>query len=168
MGNRLNSQIREKEVRLVDLPDGYNNGVYKIEEALKIARDLELDLIEISNKVQPVVCKIMEYSKFKYQQKKKEKDIKKKPSILKELKFSPEIADNDLNIKAKKASEFLKDGNKVKVTVEFRGRSIMFKDRGKMALLRLSEIVKDDGVSESMPEMLGKKMFFIIKPKKQS
>ncbi len=167
MGHRLNFQIKEKEVRLIDLPEGYNNGVYKIEEAIKIANDLEADLIEISNKAQPVICKIMEFSKFKYQQKKKEKEIKKKPSILKELKFSPEIADNDLNIKSKKASEFLKEGNKVKVTVSFHGRSIMFKDRGRVALLRLADMVESDGIPESMPEMMGKKMFFIIKPKKQ-
>lgn len=167
MDNKINYQIKEKEVRLVDLPEGYNNGIYSIDEARRMASDLGLDLIMISDKVSPVVCKIMEFSKFKYQQKKKEKDTSKKASVLKELKFSPEIAENDLNVKSRKATEFLQDGNKVKVTVEFKGRSIMFKDRGKIALLKLAENVKDYGIPEGMPEMLGKKMFFVLRPKKK-
>ena len=86
---------------------------------------------------------------------------------MKELKFSPQIAENDLNIKARKAAEFLKEGNKVKITVTFHGRSIMFKDIGKIAILKLAEAVKEDGTPEGMPEMLGKKMFFTLRPKKQ-
>lgn len=167
MSNRINSQIREKEVRLIDLPENYNNGIYKIEDAIRIANEIGSDLIEVSNKTLPVVCKIMEYSKFKYQQKQKEKDGKKKSSVMKELKFSPQIAENDLNIKSRKAAEFLKEGNKVKITVTFHGRSIMFKDIGKIAILKLAEAVKEDGTPEGMPEMLGKKMFFTLRPKKQ-
>jgi translation initiation factor IF-3 len=128
--HKINSTIREYEVRLVDLPDSYENGVYKIDVALSMAEELNADLILISDKAKPVICKIMEYSKFKYEKKKKDKDLKKKTSVLKELKFSPDIAENDLIIKSKKAIEFLGEGNKVRVTIQFKGRGIVFKDRG--------------------------------------
>lgn len=166
--HRLNLKIRENEVRLVEMPEGYENGVYSISSALQFAEELNCDLIEISNKVKPVVCKIMEYSKFKYDKKKKEKDLKKKSSvsILKELKFTPDIADNDLNIKSKKAIEFLTEGNKVRVTVQFKGRGIVFKDRGTLVLLKMAKIVEEYGLPETMPELTGKRMSFVLKPKK--
>lgn len=166
--HRLNSNIREYEVRLVDLPENYDNGVYKLESALRIAEELNCDLIEISGKSKPVICKVMEYSKFKYDKKKKEKDLKKKStvSVMKELKFSPDIADNDLNIKSKKAIEFLTEGNKVRVVVQFKGRGIVFKDRGTIVLLKLAKLIEDIGIPESMPELIGKRMSFTIKPKK--
>lgn len=164
--HKINSDIREREVRLVDLPEGYENGVYKIDVALQMAEGLESDLILISDKTNPVICKIMDYSKFKYEKKKKEKDLKKKTSVLKELKFSPDIADNDLSIKAKKAIEFLSEGNKVRVTIQFKGRGIVFKDRGTIVMLKLAELVQEVGVPESMPELVGKKMSYTLKPKK--
>jgi translation initiation factor IF-3 len=164
--HKINSSIKSAEVRLVDLPDGYEDGVYKIDVALKIAEELGFDLILISDKTNPSICKVMDYSKFKYEKKKKEKDLKKKTSVLKELKFSPDIAENDLIIKSKKAIEFLNDGNKVRVTVQFKGRGIAFKDRGSIALLKLAELVQDFGTPESMPELLGKRMSFTLKPKK--
>jgi translation initiation factor IF-3 len=164
--HKTNSSIKEHEVRLVDLPDGYENRVYKIDVALRMAEELDADLILISDKVRPVICKIMEYSKFKYDKKKKEKDLKKKTSVLKELKFSPDIAENDLIIKSKKAIEFLSEGNKVRVTIQFKGRGIVFKDRGTIVLLKLAELVQEVGVPESMPELSGKRMSFTLKPKK--
>ena len=164
--HRINSNIRELEVRLVDLPGNYEDGVYKLSEALRISEELNLDLIEISNKSKPVICKIMDYSKFKYDKKKKEKEIKKKAPSLRDLKFSPDITDNDLAIKSKKTLEFLSDGDKVRITVQFKGRGIVFKDRGTLVLLKLASMVEGVGIPESLPELNGKKMSFIIKPKK--
>lgn len=164
--HKINSNIREHEVRLVDLPEGYENGVYKIDVALRISEELGSDLILISDKIKPSICKVMDYSKFKYEKKKKEKDLKKKTSVLKELKFSPDIAENDLVIKSKKAVEFLNEGNKVRVTVQFKGRGIVFKDRGAIVLLKLAELVEEAGLPESMPELVGKRMSFTLKPKK--
>lgn len=164
--HKINTNIKETDVRLVDLPEGYENGIYKIDVALRISEEIGSDLILISNKTKPVICKVMDYSKFKYEKKKKEKDLKKKTSVLKELKFSPEIAENDLLIKSKKAAEFLNDGNKVRVTVQFKGRGITFKDRGAIVLLKLAELVQEVGLPESMPELNGKRMSFTLKPKK--
>lgn len=164
--HKINSNIREAEVRLVDLPETHENGVYKINVALKMAEELNSDLILISDKSKPVICRIMDYSKFKYEKKKKEKDLKKKTSVLKELKFSPDIAENDLSIKAKKAIEFLNEGNKVRITVQFKGRGIVFKDRGTIVLLKLAELAQEVGIPETMPELNGKRMSFTLKPKK--
>lgn len=164
--HKINSNIREREVRLVDLPENYENGIYKIDVALTIAEELEADLILISDKSKPVICKIMDYSKFKYEKKKKEKDLKKKTSVLKELKFSPDIAENDLIIKSKKAIEFLTEGNKVRVTIQFKGRGIVFKDRGTLVLLKLAELVQEVGLPETLPELNGKRMSFTLRPKK--
>lgn len=167
--NRVNRQIREKEVRLVSMPDGYEDGVYSIESALVIANELGMDLIEISNKSNPVVCKIMELSKFKYLLKQKQKEIRvnqKESSVLKEIYLSPEIGDHDLDTKAKKAIECLSKGNKVKVAIKFKGRSIVFKDRGEIVMLNFANKVQESGVPESLPRMEGKMMFYILKPKK--
>jgi len=164
--HQINTNIKEFEVRLVDLPENYENGVYRTEVALRMAEELDSDLILISDKTKPVICKIMDYSKFKYEKKKREKDLKKKTSVLRELKFSPDIAENDLLIKSKKAIEFLNEGNKVRVTIQFKGRGIVFKDRGTIVLLKLAELVQEVGIPESMPELNGKKMFFTLKPKK--
>lgn len=163
---KINSNIKAQEVRLVDLPDSHENGIYKIDEALGIAEELGADLILISDKTQPFICKVMDYSKFKYEKKKKEKELKKKTSILKELKFSPDIAENDLIIKSKKAIEFLSEGNKVRITLQFKGRGITFKDRGTIVLLKLAELVQEVGIPENMPELIGKKMSFTLKSKK--
>ena len=164
--HKINTNIKEFEVRLVDLPDDYEDGIYKTDVALRIAEELGSDLILISDKAKPVICKIMDYSKFIYEKKKKEKDLKKKTSVLKELKFSPDIAENDLLIKSKKAIEFLNEGNKVRVTVQFKGRGIVFKDRGTIVLLKLAELAQEAGVPDSMPELNGKRMSFTLKPKK--
>ena len=165
--HKINSNIREAEVRLVDLPETHENGVYKLDVALRMAEELDSDLILISDKSKPVICRIMDYSKFKYEKKKKEKDLKKKTSVLKELKFSPDIAENDLAIKAKKAIEFLDEGNKVRVTVQFKGRGIVFKDRGEILLLKFVTELEDVGTVEQLPKLEGKRMIIMINPKKK-
>ena len=168
MKNRINQQIKENEVRLVGLPEAYTDGVYPIAEALKIANTLQLDLIEISNKSTPIICKIMEFSKFKYEQKKKDKDNKKNQQIseLKEIGLSPAIGDHDLETKARKSKEFLERGDKVKVVLLFKGRTIVFKERGEIVMLKFAEMLKEVGVPESMPKLEGKRMSFTLKPKK--
>jgi len=164
--NRINEQIRVNEVRLVALPEGYTDGIYTIAEALKIAKELGLDLIEISSSEKGSICKIMECSKFQYEMKKKEKDNKKnqKSGQLKEIGLSPNIGDNDLETKVRKSKEFLKDNDKVKVVMLFKGRNIAFKDRGEIVMLKFASLLEEVGVPESMPKLEGKKMMFIIKP----
>lgn len=168
MKNRINQQIRATEVRLVGLPEGHADGVYPIAEALKIAGELHLDLIEVSNNSSPAICKIMEFSKFKYEQKKKDKSNKQnqKTSELKEIGLSPNIGQHDLETKARKSKEFLENGDKVKVVLLFKGRTIVHKDLGQIVMLKFAEILKDVGVPEALPKFEGKKMSFIIKPKK--
>lgn len=167
MENRINQQIKASEVRLVSLPPAYKDGVYLIAEAIKIANSLGLDLIEISTNSTPPVCKIMEYSKFQYEKKKKEKDNKKnqKTSQLKEIGLSPGIGEHDLNTKARKGKEFLERGDKVKVVLLFKGRTIAFKEQGEITMLKFADILKEVGVPESLPKLEGKRMSFIIKPK---
>lgn len=163
---RINEQIRINEVRLVALPEGYTDGIYTIGEALKIANELGSDLIEISLSDKGSICKIMEFSKFQYEIKKKEKDSKKnqKGGQLKEVGLSPNIGDNDLETKVRKSKEFLEDGDKVKVIMLFKGRNIAFKDRGEIVMLKFANMLDKVGVPESMPKLEGKKMMFIIKP----
>ena len=167
MENRINQQIKATEVRLVSLPANYTDGIYPLSEALKIATTLGLDLIEISSNSNPVVCKIMEYSKFLYEKKKKEKDNKKnqKTSQLKEIGLSPDIGEHDLETKARKGKEFLERGDKIKVVLFFKGRTIAFKERGEITMLKFADILKEHGVPEAMPKLEGKRMMFIIKPK---
>jgi len=165
--NRINQQIKASEVRLVSLPANYTDGVYPIAEALKIANTLGLDLIEISPNSTPPVCKIMEFSKFQYEKKKKEKDNKKNQRIsqLKEIGLSPEIGEHDLETKARKGKEFLERGDKIKVVLLFKGRTIVFKERGEITMLKFADILKDFGTPEAMPKLEGKRMSFIIRPK---
>lgn len=167
MENRINQQIKASEVRLVSLPANYTDGVYPIAEALKIANTLGLDLIEISPNSTPPVCKIMEFSKFQYEKKKKEKDNKKNQRIsqLKEIGLSPEIGEHDLETKARKGKEFLERGDKIKVVLLFKGRTIVFKERGEITMLKFADILKDFGTPEAMPKLEGKRMSFIIRPK---
>lgn len=165
---KINNQIWAKEVRLVDLPEKYQNGVYSIEEAKKIAEDLGEDLILISENANPPVCKIMEFSKYLYVQKQKEKLMKKnsKANELKEIKLEPNISDHDLQTKANKVEEFLTKGSKVKLTLEFKGRMIQFKEKGQLALYKLISLVEKHGVPENVPKLEGKRMITTLKPKK--
>ncbi|MFB6259010.1 MAG: translation initiation factor IF-3 [Flavobacteriales bacterium] len=168
---RVNEQIRAPEVRVVkEVPgdeENENYGVYPVDDARKMAEEKELDLVEISPKADPPVCKIIDYNKFLYEQKKKQKALKQKQgqSELKEVRFGPNTDDHDFNFKLEHARKFLNEGNKVKAYVFFKGRSIVFKDRGEYLLLRLANDLEDIGVIESMPKLEGKRMIMMINPK---
>ncbi len=162
---RINEQIRVPEVRVVG--ENIEPGVYKTRRALEMAQDEGLDLVEISPNAKPPVCKIIDYNKFLYEKKKKEKELKakSKSSEVKEIRFTPNTDDHDLDFKAKHAEKFLKEGNKVKCQVQFRGRNIIFKDRGELLLLKFAERLSDYGSPEAMPKMEGKRMTMILTPK---
>ena len=159
--------IRVPQVRLVG--DNIEVGVYPIQEALKMAQEQGLDLVEISPNADPPVCKIIDYNKFLYEKKKKEKEMKakSKASEVKEIRFTPNTDDHDFDFKAKHAEKFLKEGNKVKAYVQFKGRAIQFKERGELLLLKFAERLNDTGVLEGMPKMEGKRMLAIWAPKSQ-
>ncbi|MCX8473194.1 MAG: translation initiation factor IF-3 [Sediminibacterium sp.] len=163
----INEKIFASQVRLVG--NNVTMGVYPIDEALKLARNLELDLVEISPNVDPPICKIVDYKKFIYEKKRKEKEIKShaKHSEVKEIRFTPGTDDHDFDFKCKHAEKFLKDGDKVKAFVQFRGRSIMFQDRGQLLLLKFAERLTEFGQLESLPKIDGKKMIAIFVPKSQ-
>jgi len=141
-------------------------GIYPIEEALRIADEMNLDLVEISPKADPPVCKILDYGKFLYDMKKREKEIKKNTQkvVVKEIRFGPQTDDHDYEFKKKYAIKFLQEGNKVKAYVFFRGRSIIYKDQGELLLLRLAKDVEEYGKVEQLPKMEGKKMIMMLAP----
>lgn len=163
---RTNEAIRVKEVRLAG--DNVEQGVYTIQQALRIANDQELDLVEISPNVNPPVCRVVDYQKFVFQLKKKQKEQKAKSVkvVVKEIRFGPQTDDHDYNFKLKHAKGFLSEGSKVKAYVFFRGRSILFKDQGEVLLLRFANDLEDYGRVESMPVLEGKRMTIMIAPKK--
>ena len=163
----INEQIRAREVRLVG--DNVEVGVYSISEALKIADEQGLDLIEISPNAEPPVCKILDYQKFLYQQKKRLKEQKAKATkiVVKEIRFGPQTDDHDYNFKLKHAMGFLKEGAKVKAYVFFKGRSILFKEQGEVLLLRFANDLEEYGKVEQMPVLEGKRMILMITPKKK-
>ena len=163
---RINEAIRVKEVRLVG--DNVEQGVYTIQQALRIANDQELDLVEISPNVNPPVCRVVDYQKFIFQLKKKQKEQKAKSVkvVVKEIRFGPQTDDHDYNFKLKHAKGFLSEGSKVKAYVFFRGRSILFKDQGEVLLLRFANDLEDYGRVESMPVLEGKRMTITLAPKK--
>ena len=144
-------------------------GVYPLRKALSLAQELELDLVEISPKASPPVCKILEYKKFLYEQKKREKALKAKTSkiIIKEFRFGPNTDEHDYEFKKKHAEKFLKEGAKLKAFVFFKGRSIVFKEKGQILLLRLAQDLEELGKVEQMPVLEGKKMTIFIAPKKK-
>jgi translation initiation factor IF-3 len=154
-------------VRLVG--DNLEPGVYTLAQALKIAEELENDLVEIAQDADPPVCKIVDYSKFLYDHKKKQKEIKAKATkvVVKEIRFGPQTDDHDFNFKLNHARKFLQEGSKVKSYVFFKGRSIMFKDQGEVMLLRFATELEEDGKVESMPSMEGKRMIMMLAPKKK-
>mgnify|MGYP000892638080 FL=1 len=167
MPNRINEHIKGvSQVRLVG--DNVEKGIYSFDEAMKIADNLELDLVEISPNAAPPVCKIIDYSKFLYQQKKREKEKKANSAkiVIKEIRFGPQTDDHDFNFKLKHAREFLKEGNKVKAYVFFKGRSILFKDQGEVLLARFAQELEDLGKPEQIPQLEGKRMIITIAPKK--
>lgn len=163
---RINDRIRVPEVRLVG--DNVEQGVYPTREALSIAEKLELDLVEISPTAKPPVCRITDYQKFLYQQKKRQKEQKAKTVkvVVKEIRFGPQTDDHDYNFKLKHAKSFLEEGAKVKAYVFFRGRSILFKEQGEVLLLRFANDLEDYGKVEQLPQLEGKRMIIMLSPKK--
>lgn len=155
------------EVRLVG--ENIEPGVYKITEALRLADEFELDLVEISPNAEPPVCKIMDYKKFVYEQKKREKALKAKSTqvVIKEIRFGPQTDEHDYEFKRKNAEKFLKEGAKLKAFVFFKGRSIIYKDQGQILLLRLATDLEEFGKVEAMPVLEGKRMIIFIAPKKK-
>ena len=149
--------------------DNVEVGVYPLNKALSIAKDLELDLVEISPKASPPVCKILEYKKFLYEQKKRDKALKAKSTkiIVKEIRFGPNTDEHDYEFKKKHAEKFLKEGAKLKAFVFFKGRSIVFKEKGRILLLRLAQDLEEIGKVEQMPLLEGKKMIMFIAPRKK-
>ncbi|HAB26380.1 MAG: translation initiation factor IF-3 [Xanthomarina sp.] len=164
--HRINSKIRSEKVRLVG--DNVEVGIYPIKDALAIADEQGLDLVEISPKADPPVCKVMDYKKFLYEQKKREKALKSKASkvVVKEIRFGPQTDDHDYEFKKKHAEKFLKEGAKLKAFVFFKGRSIVFKEQGQILLLRLAQDLEELGKVEQMPKLEGKRMTMFIAPKK--
>lgn len=147
-----------------------NPGIYSLRDALKIADSQDLDLVEISPKADPPVCKVTDFSKFLYQQKKKQKEIKAKTVkvVVKEIRFGPQTDDHDFNFKLRHAEKFLQEGAKVKAYVFFKGRSILFKEQGEILLLRFATALEDLGKVEQLPKLEGKRMTMFISPKKKS
>lgn len=163
----INEEIREKEVRLVG-SDGEQLGIMSSEEALEIADEKQLDLVLIAPQAKPPVCKLMEYGKYLYEVQKKEKEARKNQRVIniKEVRISPNIEEHDLNVKAKNAGKFLKDGDKVKVTVRFRGREADYSHFGEVLLNQFAEKLQDVGVIEKKPLLEGRNMTMVISPKK--
>ncbi|HFS68034.1 MAG TPA: translation initiation factor IF-3 [Flavobacteriia bacterium] len=165
--HRINDKIiRTPEVRLVG--DNVEVGVYPISKAKKMAEEQELDLVEISPNANPPVCKIMDYKKFLYETKKREKALKAKTQkvVVKEIRFGPNTDEHDYEFKKKHAEKFLKEGAKLKAYVFFKGRSIIFKEQGQILLLRLAQDLEEFGKVEQMPSLQGKKMIMYMAPKK--
>lgn len=167
MPNRINDKIRGvQEVRLVG--DNVEQGIYSYREAMRIADEQNLDLVEISASANPPVCRIIDYQKFLYQKKRKEKEQKANSAkvVIKEIRFGPQTDEHDYNFKLKHAQEFLKDGNKVKAYVFFRGRSILFKEQGELLLARFANDLQDVAKVEQLPKLEGKRMILNLAPKK--
>ena len=163
----INERIRAREVRLVG--DNVTQGVSTIQQALAIADEQGLDLIEISPNAQPPVCRVLDYQKFLYQQRKRLKEQKAKSTkvVVKEIRFGPQTDDHDYNFKLKHAIGFLQEGAKVKAYVFFKGRSILFKEQGEVLLLRFANDLEDYGKVEQMPVLEGKRMTIMLTPKKK-
>ncbi|NJY63542.1 translation initiation factor IF-3 [Salinimicrobium sp. CDJ15-81-2] len=162
----MNGKIRAEEVRLVG--DNVEMGVYPTRKALAIAEEQELDLVEISPNANPPVAKVMDYKKFLYEQKKRDKALKAKATqvVVKEIRFGPNTDDHDYEFKKRNAEKFLKDGAKLKAFVFFKGRSIVFKEQGEILLLRLATDLEELGKVEQMPKLEGKRMTMFLSPKK--
>jgi len=162
---RINREIRAKEVRVID-PEGKQLGILPLVEALRAAATVELDLVEVSPKSEPPVCRIMDYGKFKYQQSKKAHDAKKKQAVvhLKEVKMRPKTEEHDFQFKLRNIERFLKDGNKTKVTIVFRGRELAHPDLGKHMIGRVAEELKEWGKVEQEPKFEGRNFVMVLAP----
>ncbi len=165
--HRINEKIMAREIRLI--MDGEEPIVISTADAMKMAEEQDVDLVEISPNANPPVCKLMDYRKFLYNQKRKEKELKAKQSKveLKEIRFGPNTDEHDFNFKLAHARKFLEQGNKLKAYVFFRGRTIVFKDRGEILLLKFVTELEDVGAVEQLPKLEGKRMIIMINPKKK-
>lgn len=166
--HQINEKIKAKEVRLVG--DNVEQGVYPLSEALKFANEQELDLVVISDKSEPYICRILDYKKFLYEQKKKQKELKAKQVkvVVKEIRFGPQTDEHDYEFKKKHAEKFLEEGAKLKTYVFFKGRSIVFKDQGEILLLKLAQDLEAFGKVDQLPKLEGKRMIMMMSPKKTS
>jgi translation initiation factor IF-3 len=165
---RINGRILARQVRLVG--ENIETGVYSIDDALRIAREQNLDLVEISPKAEPPVCRVVDYSKFKYDLKKKQREMKAKTQkvVQKEIRFGPNTDEHDFEFKVKHARAFLEANAKVKAYVHFVGRTIVFKERGEVLLLRFAQALEDVAKVEQLPKLEGKRMFLFLAPKPKS
>lgn len=163
--HNINERIKADPIRLVG--DNVEQGIFDLSKALSMAREQELDLVEISPNAQPPVCKIMDYRKFLYEQKKKAKELKanQAKTDIKEIRFGPNTDEHDINFKLKHAEKFISEGHKVRAYVFFRGRSIVFKERGELLLLKFAESLSEIAKLEQLPKMEGKKMIIVLAPK---
>lgn len=163
--HKINQYIRATEVRVVG--DGVEPKVYSLREALQLAEEAGLDLVEISPNAVPPVCRIVDYKKFIYEQKKKQKEIKAKAqkTVIKEIRFGPNTDDHDFDFKLKHATKFLESGEKVRAFVHFKGRAIVYKEQGEILLLRFAQALEEVGKVEQLPKLEGKRMFISIAPK---
>ena len=166
-GPRSNNRITSPDVQVIS-SNGENLGILNLSEAIRKAKDEGLDLIEISPNAKPPVCKIMDYKKFLYEQKKREKQLKSKATkvVVKEIRFGPQTDEHDYAFKKKHAEKFLKDGAKLKAFVFFKGRSIIYKDQGEILLLKLAQELEEFGKVEQLPKLESKKMIMLMSPKK--
>ncbi|HHY14103.1 MAG TPA: translation initiation factor IF-3 [Thermoanaerobacterales bacterium] len=162
----INEQIRDREVRVID-STGEQIGIVPIKNALNLARERQLDLVKVAPRSRPPVCKIMDYGKYKYEQSKKEKEARKKQRVInvKEIRMSPKIEEHDLQVRVKNASKFISEGDKVKVTVRFRGREIAHTTLGREILTKMAEDMKDIASVEKKPRVEGRNMVMILAPK---
>lgn len=165
----VNEAIRAREVRLID-SDGNQLGIQPLREALRLAQEANLDLVNVAPKAKPPVCRIMDYGKYRYEQSKREKEARKnqKTIQIKEIRFSPSIEEHDVNTKLRNVKKFLSHGDKVKLTIRFRGREITHQDIGRRILNRMAEEVKEIGDVERYPKMEGRHMIMILSPKKDN
>jgi translation initiation factor IF-3 len=163
--HKINREITAQEVRVVG--ENIETGIYPLSQALKFAEELELDLVEISPTAVPPVCKVVDYKKFLYEQKKKKKELKANTvkTTVKEIRFGPNTDEHDFEFKLKHAQGFLEDGHKVRAYVMFRGRAIVYKERGEVLLLTFAQRLQEIGKVEQLPKLEGKKMFLLIAPK---
>ena len=166
---QINEQIRDKELRVID-ENGVMLGLMSAREAQAIADERELDLVKVSPDAKPPVCKILDYGKFRYEQARREKESKKNQKVteVKEVRTSVRVQDHDLQVKVKSIAKFLEDGNKVKVSVRFRGRELSYTETGRTLLLKIKDMLGDDCVVEKQPKMEGRSYVMYLAPKKQS
>jgi translation initiation factor IF-3 len=164
----VNEEIRAKEIRVVS-QDGEQLGIMQVRDALRVAQEKDLDLVEVAPNAKPPVCRIMDYGKFRFEQSKREREARKKQKVIeiKEIRMTPKIEDHDFQVKVKATQKFLKDGDKVKATIRFRGREIVHAELGKALLMQLYETVKDQAVLEREPKIEGKNMIMILAGKSE-